>query len=160
MSHATHSPILPAGIDLDRFDGRVRAAGIEAADLAAPLLGAGWDAASTAAWLAEAGTVLWLARDAGGCAGCLAARAVAEELEIHSVVVAVGRRRRGLGAAMVRTAMAWGAACGATRAHLEVRVSNGPAIALYEGLGFEQAGLRRRYYRDGEDALLLSAPIG
>ena len=39
---------------------------------------------------------------------------------------------------------------------LEVRVSNAPAIALYERFGFLTAGLRRRYYQDNqEDALIM-----
>ncbi|MCW2951688.1 MAG: ribosomal-protein-alanine acetyltransferase [Conexibacter sp.] len=44
------------------------------------------------------------------------------------------------------------------RAHLtlEVRPSNGGAIALYERFGFRSAGRRRRYYQDnGEDALVM-----
>jgi ribosomal-protein-alanine N-acetyltransferase len=42
------------------------------------------------------------------------------------------------------------------RLTLEVRQSNAAAIALYEGLGFRPAGLRRRYYQDnGEDALIM-----
>ena len=37
---------------------------------------------------------------------------------------------------------------------LEVRQSNGPAIALYRSVGFETTGVRRGYYSDtGEDAL-------
>lgn len=39
---------------------------------------------------------------------------------------------------------------------LEVRVTNAPAIALYERFGFLTAGMRRRYYQDnGEDALIM-----
>ena len=39
---------------------------------------------------------------------------------------------------------------------LEVRPSNGGAIALYERFGFRPAGTRPRYYRDtGEDALIM-----
>ena len=39
---------------------------------------------------------------------------------------------------------------------LEVRPSNGHAIALYERFGFRSAGTRRRYYQDtGEDALIM-----
>ena len=39
---------------------------------------------------------------------------------------------------------------------LEVRLSNGPAIALYEKFGFNSAGLRRGYYHDNkEDALIM-----
>jgi ribosomal-protein-alanine N-acetyltransferase len=39
---------------------------------------------------------------------------------------------------------------------LEVRVSNEPAIRLYEQLGFEARGIRRGYYTDNrEDALIM-----
>jgi ribosomal-protein-alanine N-acetyltransferase len=39
---------------------------------------------------------------------------------------------------------------------LEVRVSNRPAIAMYERLGFRSEGVRPRYYQDnGEDALIM-----
>jgi [ribosomal protein S18]-alanine N-acetyltransferase len=39
---------------------------------------------------------------------------------------------------------------------LEVRVSNGDAIRLYEKLGFEPRGVRRGYYTDNrEDALVM-----
>lgn len=46
------------------------------------------------------------------------------------------------------------------RALLEVRVSNTPAITLYRRLGFEDAGVRKRYYPDGEDALVMSLERG
>ena len=40
---------------------------------------------------------------------------------------------------------------------LEVRPSNVPALALYEGFGFEQVGRRKDYYRNPtEDALLMT----
>ncbi|MGI8944938.1 MAG: GNAT family N-acetyltransferase [Thermoleophilaceae bacterium] len=39
---------------------------------------------------------------------------------------------------------------------LEVRTSNGPAIRLYEKLGFAAAGRRRGYYHDNrEDAVIM-----
>src|SRR5436309_15877128 len=39
---------------------------------------------------------------------------------------------------------------------LEVRVSNGEAIKMYESFGFRSAGIRRRYYHDNnEDALIM-----
>jgi ribosomal-protein-alanine N-acetyltransferase len=44
---------------------------------------------------------------------------------------------------------------------LEVRPSNAPAIALYEGFGFHGAGLRRAYYHDNkEDALIMWRTVG
>ena len=44
---------------------------------------------------------------------------------------------------------------------LEVRISNAPAIHLYESFGFRQAGKRRGYYQDtGEDALIYTLDMG
>ena len=45
---------------------------------------------------------------------------------------------------------------------LEVRISNTPAIHLYDNLGFNEIGLRRDYYPDSngrEDALVLAYEI-
>ncbi len=45
---------------------------------------------------------------------------------------------------------------------LEVRASNAAAIALYEGLGFNEATIRLNYYptTDGrEDAIIMALPI-
>jgi ribosomal-protein-alanine N-acetyltransferase len=39
---------------------------------------------------------------------------------------------------------------------LEVRRSNVAAQALYQGLGYERAGVRKKYYTDeGEDAIVM-----
>jgi ribosomal-protein-alanine N-acetyltransferase len=44
---------------------------------------------------------------------------------------------------------------------LEVRVSNGEAIRMYESFGFRGAGIRRRYYHDNnEDALIMWRTLG
>ncbi|EUA92009.1 putative ribosomal-protein-alanine acetyltransferase, RimI [Mycobacterium ulcerans str. Harvey] len=44
---------------------------------------------------------------------------------------------------------------------LEVRTDNEPAIALYRSVGFEQVGLRRRYYRvSGADAYTMRRDPG
>jgi len=43
---------------------------------------------------------------------------------------------------------------------LEVRLSNEYAIKLYEGLGFKQGTIRKRYYENGEDALLMVLELG
>lgn len=38
---------------------------------------------------------------------------------------------------------------------LEVKANNLPALHLYRSLGFKQVGLRRRFYADGGDAVLM-----
>ena len=44
---------------------------------------------------------------------------------------------------------------GAEECFLEVRVSNLPAIALYEKYGYQTFGVRAKYYPDGEDAYVM-----
>ena len=43
-----------------------------------------------------------------------------------------------------------------TFAYLEVRVSNLSAINFYHRRGFRQVGLRKKYYPNGEDAILMT----
>jgi [ribosomal protein S18]-alanine N-acetyltransferase len=89
--------------------------------------------------------------------GFFAGRLVADEFEIYDVVVAVGARRQGVGAALLGAALAAAGGRGAASAHLEVRAGNGAAIGLYQRFGFTAAGVRKAYYRHPpEDALLMS----
>ena len=43
---------------------------------------------------------------------------------------------------------------------LEVRATNEPAIALYRSFGFVDVGVRKKYYENNEDALLLTKFFG
>lgn len=79
-----------------------------------------------------------------------------DEIHINNFAVHPDVRRRGIGRALLAFTLAEAAALGAPKATLEVRVSNSPAIALYEAGGFVRAGLRRAYYTHPvEDALIL-----
>lgn len=48
---------------------------------------------------------------------------------------------------------------GDTTAVLEVKASNQGALSLYSKLDFDEVGRRRRYYPNGEDALLLQKSL-
>ena len=74
---------------------------------------------------------------------------------ITNVAVLPECRRRGIASRVLRQMIDECLAEGVTDITLEVRVSNAPAIALYRSFGFEEAGVRRRYYQDGEDALIM-----
>jgi ribosomal-protein-alanine N-acetyltransferase len=74
----------------------------------------------------------------------------------HLMNVAVAPRRRRAGIARGLIAKLVEEAGDKLPFTLEVRVSNRPAIAMYERLGFRSAGVRPRYYQDnGEDALIM-----
>jgi ribosomal-protein-alanine N-acetyltransferase len=84
---------------------------------------------------------------------------VVDEIHLLNVAVTIGARRRGVGRALVDELMAYGRANGAARVLLEVRASNGPAIAMYEALGFERFNVRPKYYADGEDAVEMARAL-
>jgi [ribosomal protein S18]-alanine N-acetyltransferase len=72
------------------------------------------------------------------------------EYEVHTIGVDTAYQRRGIGRRLLDELLAF--ADGGT-VFLEVRTDNEAAIALYRSVGFEQIGLRRRYYRaSGADA--------
>ena len=50
-------------------------------------------------------------------------------------------------------------AAGARRMFLEVDAGNEPAIRLYRKGGFIDAGLRKGYYRDGADAVVMALDL-
>jgi len=79
---------------------------------------------------------------------------VLDELHITAVAVAPQRRRQGLGRQVLALLLRRGHGLGALRATLEVGRSNVGARALYGCLGFQEAGVRRAYYRNGDDALI------
>ncbi|GGO03786.1 acetyltransferase [Microbispora rosea subsp. aerata] len=66
-------------------------------------------------------------------------------LGVYCMAVEPHARRRGLGAAVLRTLLAWGRRRGATSAYLVVTEANSGARALYEREGFTVAG--RYHYR-------------
>ena len=84
----------------------------------------------------------------------------ASEFHLASVAVEPDRRRQGLGLRLVRHIMTRARHRGCTRCRLEVRASNTAARALYEKLGFSDAGSVRHFYsRPREDAILLRADL-
>lgn len=85
-------------------------------------------------------------------AGYAAWRLLPGECELLKVAVRPDLRRHGIARRLIEHGLLALGAAGAAAAYLEVRASNPAAIALYEKLGFERAGLRPRYYRDGTSA--------
>lgn len=72
---------------------------------------------------------------------------------LMNVAVAPEHRRRGIASSLIEGALAEiGADAPVT---LEVRPSNGSAIALYETFGFCSYGNRKGYYSNGEDAKIM-----
>lgn len=81
---------------------------------------------------------------------------VVDEAHINTIAVHPNWRRQGIGERLLTAILERARANKAMSATLEVRVSNLPAQKMYAKFGFEEVGRRKRYYRDGEDALLMT----
>ena len=83
-------------------------------------------------------------------------RHIVGEGEITNVVTKNTMRGQGIGRQILVRLLEEGAKMGAEAFTLEVRVSNAPAIHLYESLGFVSEGIRKNFYEDPtEDALIM-----
>lgn len=102
--------------------------------------------------------VVALAPD-GALAGYLCLKQVLDEAEILDVAVHQGFRGRGVGKALVQWALSFCRERGVELLLLEVRAGNAEAIGLYRRLGFGETGRRRKYYDNGEDAILMDISI-
>lgn len=78
-----------------------------------------------------------------------------DEAHVTNIAVAPSHRRHAV-ATRLLAELAWTAIRrGCTGMTLEVRVSNTGAQSLYERFGFEAAGVRKRYYENTEDAIVM-----
>lgn len=76
--------------------------------------------------------------------------------EITNVAIESAHRGHGYGKILVRELLNKGREMGAEEFTLEVRVSNEPAIRLYESLGFKSEGIRPGFYeKPKEDAMIM-----
>lgn len=87
--------------------------------------------------------------------GFICPRFLMEEGHIYNVAVGRSFRKRGVGRFLLNEVLANFRERGVATVYLEVRTSNNAAIALYRQLGFDSTGVRRSYYENGEDAILM-----
>lgn len=120
-----------------------------------------WSLAMFVLELSKPSGICLAAEDDDGLVGYLVCARYDEVWHLMNVAIHPERRRRGVATELIEQLFA--DAGRDARFTLEVRVSNGPAIQMYEGFGFHSAGVRRRYYHDnGEDALIMwgTGPTG
>lgn len=92
----------------------------------------------------------------GEIAGCAGLTNICNEGNIDNVVVAERYRGRGVATKLLEALISKGEAGGIEAFTLEVRVSNAPAIHVYEKLGFISEGIRPRFYeKPVEDAMIM-----
>ncbi|RSN71553.1 ribosomal protein S18-alanine N-acetyltransferase [Actinomadura sp. WAC 06369] len=72
------------------------------------------------------------------------------QADVQTIGVAPGRRGAGIGALLLTELIDEAVRRGSEGLFLEVRVDNAPARRLYERFGFEQIGIRERYYQPAD----------
>ena len=100
---------------------------------------------------------LWLVCQVDGeVCGYVGSQTVLGETDMMNVAVLPRARRQGIAQQLILELVARLKQQGSHCLSLEVRPSNAPAVALYQGLGFSQVGRRPNYYRHPkEDGLIL-----
>jgi len=96
-----------------------------------------------------------VAESEGRVTGYLCRWCVAGEVHILNLAIHPDYRRRGIAKRLMEEVLTEARAEGVKTVSLEVRKGNLPAVSLYHHLGFHQIGVRRRYYENREDALLM-----
>ena len=131
------------------------------ADLEALAFGAkSWGADSVmASFVAPRVTILIGEKPGKAPAGFALWRDLGPEAELLTIGVAPATQARGLGAALVAAVVDAARAAGARRLFLEVGAENRAARRLYERAGFMEISVRRGYYRDGEDAVVMALDL-
>ena len=95
--------------------------------------------------------------DAESAVGYLGMHHILDEGFIANLAVHPAYRRQGIARSLLREAQEYAEAHDLARLTLEVRASNVPAIALYEGMGFARDGIRPGFYDSPkEDAAINS----
>jgi ribosomal-protein-alanine N-acetyltransferase len=87
---------------------------------------------------------LWIAPDPAG-----------DQAHVTNVVVTAEQRRRGVATRLLANLAAVAIERGCVAWTLEVRVSSIGAQELYRRFGFAPAGVRKRYYENTEDAIVM-----
>ncbi|MEO0069635.1 MAG: ribosomal protein S18-alanine N-acetyltransferase [candidate division WOR-3 bacterium] len=81
------------------------------------------------------------------------------EVHIANIAVAPEMRNQGIGSRLLKEVFDFAKREGAENIFLEVRVSNIAAQRLYRRFGFEPTYIRKGYYENGEDAIVMEMKV-
>lgn len=118
-----------------------------------------WSEPLLRAELDGAGRHFVVAVGEGGPVGYAVTALVDGVADLRRIGVRDDRQRSGVARVLLADVLDRARADGAGRMLLEVGAGNTPACALYARSGFVEIARRRRYYRDGSDAVVMQCPL-
>lgn len=80
---------------------------------------------------------------------------ILDEAHITNIAVKKGERGRGIGKFLMSELLSRAKILGVKSVTLEVRSDNIPALNMYESFGFRVEGVRKKYYNNMYDALIM-----
>ena len=98
--------------------------------------------------------------DSNEVVGYLLAQTIFENSDLFYITVSEVFKGRGLGSALMTYYLEACHQQNVENLSLEVRVSNHAALSLYKKYGYQQVTIRKNYYADGEDAVLMVKGLG
>jgi len=110
----------------------------------------------------HAGYSCWVLEEDTDIIGYAVLMLAIDEAHLLNISIAKERQFQGYGRLLLQKMMDLARSHGAAHMFLEVRVSNRPAITLYEKMGFNEMAIRRKYYpghHGREDAYLMGLTL-
>ena len=100
-------------------------------------------------------TVLDVITHGGGIVAYSGYNVLPDAYDITKIAVITAYRGRGFGEALINNIISEARKNSVRKVILEVGGRNAPAQKLYEKYGFRRVGLRKKYYENGDDAILM-----
>lgn len=97
----------------------------------------------------------WLAEEEGRVLGFIGTHNIAGEINVTNVAVCPDEQNRKIATALVSHMIKYFFGKDIIGITLEVASENASAVHLYEKCGFVREGLRRNYYKNGDDAIIM-----
>lgn len=84
---------------------------------------------------------------------------ILDEADIMNIVTRVDKRGNGIGSLLLEKLIDLASLLNCTCINLEVNENNYPAIHLYEKYSFDRIGLRKKYYNNTDNAILMKKEL-
>lgn len=83
-------------------------------------------------------------------------KVIFDEADIMNIAIRIDKRKLGIGSILLEKLIELSRLSNCTSITLEVNENNIPAICLYEKYNFERIGLRKKYYNNVDDAIIMT----